>query len=111
MGTVIDVGKDFYHRLVNRNHLQGDGQHTAIEFREKYFSDMDEAWWKSGREQITLDFGNVKTLGPSWANEAFAHFTQFAKPKEILARIKLVNISEVKMQIILNELEAGRSTR
>lgn len=104
----IDIGKDFYHRLANRDKNQGDGLHTAIEFREKYLQAFEnESEWSNGQERVTLDFINVETLIPSFANEAFAFFTKFATPKQILDRIRLVNISNVKLEIVNEELESG----
>lgn len=104
----IDVGTDFYPRLANRDKFQGDGLHTAIEFRDKYLSEfyLPEQWTK-GTHQIELDFSNVETLIPSFANETFAFFTTFAKPEDILKRIRLINISKVKLAIVNEELDSG----
>ncbi len=108
----IDIGKEFYHRLANRDDRQGDGKKTAVEFREKYLSDLDNSnVWKDDKEIIQLDFINVKKLGPSFANEAFAYFTQYAQPERILKKIKLLNISKVKELIILQELKTGYSRK
>lgn len=104
----IDVEKDFYHRLANRDRFQGDGKHTAQEFRTKYLSELDtKDSWRDEKEFITFDFQNVKKLGPSFASEAFGYFTQYAKPERILKKIKFINISNVKMMIIKQELETG----
>jgi hypothetical protein len=104
----IDVGKSYYHRLANRDETQGDGQHTAIEFRKKYLSSFDspEAW-KSNEPTIILDFKNVEKIGPSFANEVFAFFAKYAKPDEILNKISVVNATKVQMLIIKEELESG----
>ena len=108
----IDIGKDFYHRLANRDKYQGDGKHTAVEFREKYLSGLDSvSAWNVESTFIEFDFSNVKKLGPSFANEAFAYFTKYAKPSKILKRIKLINISNVKKLIIEQELESGYKKR
>ena len=106
----IDVGKEFYPRLANRDRFQGDGKHTAGEFREKYLSgiDNDDAWKRSDKF-IVLDFSNVTKIGPSFANEAFAYFTKYAKPEEILRKIEIINASEVQRSIIEEELRAGFS--
>lgn len=105
---VIDVGTEFYHRLANRDEKQGDGKHTALEFRKLYLSHLDslEAW-RSPIEPITFDFKNVKKIGPSFASEAFAYFMKYAKPQEFLEKVKFINISDVQFMIIKEELESG----
>ena len=104
----IDVGEDFHHRLTNRDKHQRDGKYTGLEFREKYLSELyNSEVWENDIPFIELDFSNVTKLGPSWANEVFAFFTQYAKPKRILSKIKLKNISKVKKAIIEEELAAG----
>ncbi len=108
MPNTINVGKEFYHRLAHRNEKQGDGLHTAKEFRERYLKMIDsKEFWKEPSEAIVLDFSSVTKIGPSFANEAFAYFTQFADPERILRAIKFVNVSEVQMAIIKAELEQG----
>lgn len=103
----IDVGKDFYHRLANRDKYQGDGKHTAVEFRGKYLAECDsEEYWKNPTDEIVFDFKNVKKIGPSFANEAFAYFTKYASAKKILSVIKFVNITNVQQGIIYEELES-----
>ena len=106
----IDVGKEFYPRLANRNKDQGDGKHTAVEFRSRFLADLDnrDAWTKES-EPIILDFKNVKKIGPSFANEAFGYFTKYVKPKEFLKKVQFVNISKVQFMIIQEELESGYS--
>lgn len=109
---MIDVAKDFYPRLANRDKNQGDGKHTAIEFRRKYLSDLDsQAFWKLPTKVVKFDFSGVRKIGPSFANEAFAYFTRYASPEEILQVISIANASEVQLAIIKNELEAGRDDR
>jgi len=105
----IDVGEDFYARLANRDDKQGDGKHNAVQFRLKYLSDLDskEEWGKGLPPFICFDFANVRKIAPSFANEAFSYFTQYADPKEILSRITFKNITAVKMQIIEIELKTG----
>ncbi|MDI3503781.1 MAG: hypothetical protein PWP64_717 [Candidatus Cloacimonadota bacterium] len=104
----IDVGKDFFVDLVNRDENQGDGQFTAKQFRKKYLSQMDnQEFWINPKNTIVLDFKNVEVLGPSFANEAFAYFTKYAKPEIIKKVIKIVNISKVKMSTI--DVELNRS--
>lgn len=106
----IDVGKDFYHRLANRNKLQGDGQNTAVEFREKYLAELDnEEAWREEREPIVFSFRAVKKIGPSFANEAFAYFTKYVKPGEFLQVVRFQDISPVQMMIIREELDSGYS--
>lgn len=104
----VDVGKQFYHRLANRDQRQGDGKYSAVEFRDKYlkFLDNEEAW-RTDKEEIVLDFTNVKKIGPSFANEAFAYFTKYAKPERIFKKIVFKNISQVQRMIIHEELDTG----
>jgi uncharacterized protein DUF4325 len=112
MIETIDIGKDFYHSLTNRDHKQRDGKNTGVNFRATYLSALDtESAWKDDTLFIILDFVNVKKMGPSWANEVFAYFTQYASPKIILKKIQLKNISRVKKSIIVNELEGGHSRK
>lgn len=104
----IDVGKDFYHRLANRDQRQGDGRNNAEQFRVRYLSDLDSSEaWIDDSPQIVLDFTNVRVIGPSFANEAFGYFTIYAKPERILQKILFTNISVVDMAIIETELKAG----
>ena len=104
----IDVGKEFFHRLANRDKKQGDGKYNAEEFRNKYLIQLDSPdKWKNNEEEVILDFQNVKKLGPSFANEAFAYFTKYAKPEQILKKIKIINISNGKLELINVELESG----
>ncbi len=104
----IKVAEDFHHRLANRDKSQGDGTYTAIEFRERYLSQLDnEEIWKTDSVEISLDFTGIKKIGPSFANEAFAYFTKYAKPKKILSKISLINISKIQKLIIEEELDDG----
>ena len=108
----INVGKDFYPRLANRDRRQGDGKHNAVQFRDKYLSHMDSLeYWTRDVEPITFDFINVDKIGPSFANEAFAYFTKYAEPKVIKKRIRFVNISEVHRIIIEEEIDSGYCDR
>lgn len=110
--TKIDVGRDFYNFLSNRNADQGNGKYTAIEFREKYlkFLDNDDAW-KTSNTAIIFDFSNVDTMISSFANEAFAYFTKYAPPERIMKKIKFENITRVKMEIVEAELENGYKSK
>lgn len=104
----INVGKDFYPRLANRDPSQGDGKHHAIEFRNKFLKELDsEEAWKSEESFIELDFSEVDKIGPSFANEAFAFFTQYASPEKILNKILFKRITTVKRAIIERELQTG----
>lgn len=106
----IDVGNDFYFRLVNRDKFQGDGQHNATVFRKRYLNDFDSAAaWKDPKNMIVLDFANVKKIGPSFANEAFAYFMKYVSPELFLQRVILKNLSEVMKYIIDIELASGYS--
>lgn len=104
----INIAREFYHRLANRDSYQGDGKHTAKDFREKYLSELDnKESWKNNEPFIVIDFLGVTKLGPSFANEAFGYFTQYANPKQIKNKIIFRNISNVKKAIIENELRSG----
>jgi len=108
----IDIGKDFYHRLANRDERQGDGKHTAIQFRKKYLSDLDNAQaWKEESEPLIFDFSNVKKIGPSFANEAFGYFTRYVTPEAFYKKVRFINISNVQKMIIDEELRSGYTGR
>jgi hypothetical protein len=108
----IKIATDFYHRLANRDSRQGDGRHTAVEFREKYLSSLDsKAAWGDAGCIVLLDFEGVRKIGPSFANEAFAYFTKYADPETILKKICLKNASNVQSKIIQMELETGYKRR
>jgi len=109
---MISVATEFYPRLANRDRNQGDGKHTAIEFRHAYFRKLDsQSFWDNPTEKVTLDFSGVKKIGPSFANEAFAYFTRYASPEKILKVISIKNASEVQMAIITQELKVGYDDR
>lgn len=102
---------DFCKRLTNRNKSQGDGEHTAEEFRNSFMSQcLKEDFW-TGREIITFDFSDVIKIGPSFANEAFAFFMgKFnVDKKKFNEHIKFKNISRVQNLIIQQELDSGYS--
>lgn len=106
----VDVGAEFYPRLRNRNKMQGDGTHTAIEFRDTYLSEFySQEAWKDNAPGIILDFGKVTRLGPSFANEAFAYFARLkgVTLDKILSKFVFKNISKIKMGIIKVEIEHG----
>lgn len=105
----VDVGKDFYFRLANRNELQGDGTFNAIEFRTKYLSILDSIEsWKTLEKEVIFDFSNVKRIGPSFANEAFAYFMRYTNPDNFFKKVEFINIDkEVDLPIIIKELKAG----
>jgi len=103
--NTIDVGKDFCPRLANRNNLQGDGKHTAVEFREKYLKELDShRAWSNSQPFVELDFSGVTKIGPAFANEAFAHFLQYTTRNQIMNKILFTNISPIKKIIIEFEL-------
>lgn len=104
----IHVANEFYHRLANRDSSQCDGAHNAMEFREKFLADLDnQSAWATSEPYITFNFKGVKKIGPSFANEAFAYFTQYAPPDKIFKRILFEDISTVQMEIIELEVNAG----
>ena len=102
---------NFCKRLTNRNKFQGDGEHTAEEFRKTYMADcLHEDFW-NGKNIITFDFSEVIKIGPSFANEAFAFFMgKFnVDKKKFNEHIKFKNISRVQNLIIQQELDSGYS--
>lgn len=106
----IDVGRDFHDRLTNRNRYQGDGGFTAEEFRDRYFKEIDNIdYWKKPNITIILDFSNVRKIGPSFANEAFAYFMKYTNPVRFQESVRFINISRVQKMIIEQELESGYS--
>ena len=107
----VEIAKQFCSRLVNRDKLQGDGKCSGELFRTQFLQELDSlAWWKDPDTSITLDFSEIETLGPSWANEVFAYFTKFDQsPSKILSKIRLLNISRVKRSTIEMEINAGYS--
>lgn len=108
MVKTVDVGNEFHYRLANRDKNQGDGKHTAVEFRKRYLDEIDNNdFWSAPRKFIVFDFVNVKKIGPSFANEAFAYFTKYIDPKKILEAIEFRNTTKVQNAIILEELESG----
>ena len=108
----VKVVDEFYHRLANRDSHQGDGKFTAVEFRNKFLSSIDNInSWDNTDVAVELDFSGVKKIGPSFANEAFAYFTKFAKPEVVLMKIKISNASTVQRAIIDLELETGYKSR
>jgi hypothetical protein len=110
--NTIDVAIDFYPRLANRDEKQGDGKHNAEQFRNKYLKPLDDPTaWKTVDVFIILDFKDVRKIGPSFANEAFAYFTKYAKPEIIREKIKIINASIVQTMIINRELDSGYHRR
>jgi hypothetical protein len=108
----IDVGSDFYYRLVYRDERLGDRLHNARAFRKKYLIQLDNKdAWEGNPAPVIFDFSNVLTIGPSFASEAFAHFTQYATPQKIRQVIQFINISFVHKTIIDEEIDSGFSSR
>ena len=109
----VDVGNEFSSRLANRDKRQGDGKNTAIEFRERFLSELDtpDAWKPESTVRVVLDFANVTKLGPSFANAAFGYFVRYASPAEVLKRIEIKNLSNVKLFIIKQELDEALATK
>jgi len=109
---VVEVAKEFHSRLANRNERQGDGKHTAIEFRRRFLSELDnKEAWDSGATLVTLDFAGVRKIGPSFANEAFGYFTKYTTPQSFMKKVRFSNISEVQLLIIEQELKSGYAGR
>ncbi len=98
---------DYGTRLHNRNSSQGDGSGAANFFRAYYLGALHSpAWWR-GKQKVVIDCEGVKSIGPAWANEAFAFFTAIGiSPECIIERVEFENISIVKRVIIENEIKA-----
>lgn len=108
----IHVANEFYHRLANRDSSQCDGAHNAMEFRDKFLAELDnKSAWGTSAPYIVFDFSGVKKIGPSFANEAFAFFTQYARPDLIFKKILFENITTVQKEIIELEVNAGYHSR
>lgn len=106
----VNVAIEFYPRLANRDQHQGDGAYNAVLFRMTYLSDLDtEEAWNNTTPYIIFNFQDVKKIGPSFANEAFAYFTRYARPEAITKRILFTNITNVQRAIIETELQSGYS--
>ncbi|MBW0435209.1 STAS-like domain-containing protein [Leptospira yasudae] len=106
----VDVGREFYHRLVNRDKHQGDGKFTAVEFRKKYLKEFDsKKYWENPSIRIVFNFENVEKIGPSFANEAFAYFMKYVDPKIFNRYVQFKNLSKIAKMIIDQELETGYS--
>jgi len=106
----VDIGKEFGENLINRDKQQGDGKAGAIEFRTRYLFALDnKGVWENDDQYIILNFQNVKRLGPSFSNEAFAYFTKYAKPERIRRKIKFINLDIVQESILDLELKNGYS--
>lgn len=108
MDRIIDVAKDFSPRLANREKYNGDGTFTAVEFRRKYLNPLKKSkHWKNDETFITFDFNGVERLSPGFANEAFGYFTAMGTPRQVLKKIRFINISDVKIETIHKELKAA----
>lgn len=112
MKKTIRIAKEFSQYLFNRDSKQGDGTNTAVEFREKFLTDLEsDAWWKDPNSSIVFDFEGVVTLGPSWANGVFAYYTCKHSLSTITSKFEFINLSRVKMEVINFEIEAGYFSR
>ena len=87
---------DFSKYLRCRDENQFDGRYSGKEFRNTYLRELNSPdWWRSVKK-INIDFTEVQTISPSWANEAFAFFTRFTSPCMIKNKIIFSNIKELK---------------
>ena len=106
MTKVIDVGTDFYYRLIYIDGRLGEKNYNAVKFKEKYLKYLDnKEAWKFMPEQIIFDFKNVKIIGPTFARDAFGYFTKYASAKKVLETILFANISFAHREIITFEIE------
>lgn len=108
MNNKISV-KTFGTHLRNRNSHQSDGECSGQDFRDKHLKPLNNPTWWKGDEILVLDFEGVETLSPGWANEVFAYFARypFISKSQFVARVKLENLSKVKLETISDELARG----
>lgn len=108
----INVAAEFSDYLVNRNNLQGDGTKTGEDFRTQFLLDLEnDSWWDKSENIIIFNFKDVRTIGPSWANEVFAYYANKRNKSTVLSHLKFENISPVKLEIIELEIESGYATK
>lgn len=108
----IDIGKEFSSILRNRNSKQTDGLNTGESFRTRFLSgDIDtQEWWDDDSKSIEIDFSNVSTLGPSWANEVFAYFTIYnVNFPKIQQKFGFKGLDDLWEEIIEEEVTQGYS--
>lgn len=105
---MIAIADEFSHDLMFRFKKQ-DKKFSAEAFREQFLSALNaQEWWANSNSKIIINFENVDTLTPSWANEAFAYYTKsLANPSQIKERIDFQNLSTIKRQIIEREIQRG----
>ena len=99
--TIIIYAAQFSDKLVNRNSCYG--MNNAVHFREKYLSELQNNW-NTGKINYIIDFEGVEKMSPSFANEAFAYFTQFGP---IENKIQFRNMTYVQYEILEMELKNG----
>lgn len=107
---VVNVGNDFDTWLLNRDQNQTDGQHNAVEFRNKYLRFLDnDAAWRTDDSRIKFDLRNVEFIGSSFANEAFAFFRQYTTADKIKKVILFEFKTSVQRRTVYEEIESGYS--
>lgn len=110
MSQRINIKEQFSDRLVYRDSFQGIYKYSAKNFRELFLKELETVkWWGDDSKLIELNFKDVETISPSWANEVFAFYTENYDPDKVKKKIKLVNISSVKRLIINLEIDLGYS--
>ena len=96
----VNIGKEFSPNLVYKE--------SSLLFRETFLDFLDnEDAWKTDDVEIELDFVKIKRIGPAWSNEVFAYFRKYASTEQIMKKIKMINITEVKKIIIYFEINSG----
>lgn len=107
----IDIGRQFGSRLLYRSSEPANERtrpNGGVEFRMRFMSELETPeFWSDKTRSITLDFSNVETLGPAWANEVFAYWLQRRQSRDVKAKILCINITEVKQAVIDIELDQG----
>jgi hypothetical protein len=80
-------------------------------FRKVFLSSYDNkgVWNKEYIPVITLNFQEVVTLSPSFANEAFAYFRKYGSIKQVLGAFRFVNITKMQRAVIEYEIMVGYS--
>ena len=106
---IVDVGREYSSRLTDRTYEQSANPCNAYHFRQRYLPPPDSLdAWERAASTIEPAFSGVRNIGPGFADEAFAYFVRYvSSPDDIFDRIRISNVSSVKLAIIRNEVCAA----
>jgi len=106
MNRMIDVGKEFNHRLVYSTEVVGY-ENNGVTFRKRFLKDADnpEFWVNPPKSYIVFDFQNVTLMGPGFAANAFVYFRSYASKETILDTFTFINMNKVHRIILEDELD------